>query len=294
MPSTAQTTLHVVNAVLPLHYPAQPLMGLSRLMTWVYQNRNTDGLASDLLQRCQNENDTNALMDLNILLQLKGDLPTALALQKEALSLKQNYAIAADNKKSAIRLLAFMAAGDILTNTPFEFLALGAGIDLQLLYIDQDGGLPDIIPEHDIAIVAVCELDRNQAVLEAIDKLIINWSKPVLNAPQRILKMTRDLNGIALQHKPGINMPPTLRVHRDDLAKILDGSLKVNEIIMGEDYPLIIRPLDSHAGRGLEKIEHNQDLYAYLMRYNSVGNEVFFVSPFIDYSDKNGLFRKYR
>jgi hypothetical protein len=63
------------------------------------------------------------------------------------------------------------------------------------------------------------------------------------------------------------------------------------EILAGATWPLIVRPVDSHAGQGLEKVSSLHDVGAYF--HASTANE-FFVSPFIDYSDGDGLFRKYR
>jgi hypothetical protein len=56
-------------------------------------------------------------------------------------------------------------------------------------------------------------------------------------------------------------------------------------------FPLIIRPFGSHAGFGLAKLQSEADLTAYLAARDEDG---FFVSPFIDYSGRDGLYRKYR
>ena len=52
------------------------------------------------------------------------------------------------------------------------------------------------------------------------------------------------------------------------------------------DYPFIIRPLDSHAGKSLAKIENRNELATYLER--TAGGE-FVVSPFVDYRSRDGL-----
>ncbi len=56
-------------------------------------------------------------------------------------------------------------------------------------------------------------------------------------------------------------------------------------------FPLIVRPVDSHAGRGLAKLNASSDIGEYLAEH---GEEEFFLSRFIDYSSADGLFRKYR
>jgi len=58
------------------------------------------------------------------------------------------------------------------------------------------------------------------------------------------------------------------------------------------DYPLVIRPVGSHAGRGLEKLETPSDARRHLGKWQ---DPEFFVSEFIDYSSySDGLLRKYR
>jgi hypothetical protein len=53
----------------------------------------------------------------------------------------------------------------------------------------------------------------------------------------------------------------------------------------------VVRPVDSHAGFGLDKVDDHLALIAYLAQRPE---ENFFVSRFVDYSDADGLFRKYR
>jgi glutathione synthase/RimK-type ligase-like ATP-grasp enzyme len=56
-------------------------------------------------------------------------------------------------------------------------------------------------------------------------------------------------------------------------------------------FPVILRPEGSHGGRGLEKIDSPEEISGYLSR---VEGAEFFLSPFIDYSGEDGLFRKFR
>jgi hypothetical protein len=56
-------------------------------------------------------------------------------------------------------------------------------------------------------------------------------------------------------------------------------------------FPLIVRPIDSHAGRGLARIADAAGLTAYLAERPEAD---FFVAPFIDYRGADGRFRKFR
>jgi len=59
----------------------------------------------------------------------------------------------------------------------------------------------------------------------------------------------------------------------------------------GYDYPMTIRPLDTHCGNGLMKINARVELDAYLS--NTAGDE-FFISEYVDYRSHDGRFRKLR
>jgi glutathione synthase/RimK-type ligase-like ATP-grasp enzyme len=56
-------------------------------------------------------------------------------------------------------------------------------------------------------------------------------------------------------------------------------------------FPVIVRPANSHAGRGLEKIGSAPELAPYLADSQA---DDFYIAPFIDYSSTDGQFRKYR
>ncbi|WP_298218850.1 hypothetical protein [Halothiobacillus sp.] len=57
------------------------------------------------------------------------------------------------------------------------------------------------------------------------------------------------------------------------------------------DFPLIVRPSDSHAGHDLERLADSAAIQRYL---DHIPSTEFFIAPFIDYSEADGLFRKFR
>jgi glutathione synthase/RimK-type ligase-like ATP-grasp enzyme len=56
-------------------------------------------------------------------------------------------------------------------------------------------------------------------------------------------------------------------------------------------FPVIVRPVNSHAGHGLSKLEDCEQVAEYLAANDS---EEFFAAPFIDYRSQDGMYRKYR
>jgi len=282
MPAMAQEAVAVEKS--------QPLVGLATLMTMAFQGIDMSVLGQQLLERA-GLNDAEAFLDLSVLLQLQGNAETGVALQSEALAIKQHFTLQPVKRQSELRVLAIMAPGDLMTNTPLEFIADGAGFTLELLYVSPELPMPNVVPEHDIAIVALSELDRNLPTLAMLEPIMASWPKPVLNLPSHVAELGRDQVCQTLQASAGISMPITGRLDRTLLKEVAEDKLQLNQLLCDVDFPAIIRPIDSHAGRGLEKLDDRQALLDYLDRYEA---PEFFLSRFIDYRSEDGQFRKYR
>lgn len=233
-----------------------------------------------------------ALVDLSTIAHIQGKPNDRSILHARALELNRIYrqphtADTAD----PIRLLAFMAPGDFMANMPIEFLLLGSSVNLDMVYVVPGLPLPQQLPEHDVALVAVAESDENQAVLREIAALVTSWPRPVLNAPDRIARLTRDGTWDLLKSAPGVMMPMNLRIDRSGIARIAADGGSTKELFFGIDLPIIARPVDSHAGEGLCKLDGLREIESYLGERTE---DEFYIAPFVDYRGKDGLYRKYR
>ena len=94
-----------------------------------------------------------------------------------------------------------------------------------------------------------------------------------------------------LQGIEGLVIPATIRFSRAALQEIAAGRGSSRDILGDGGFPIIIRPLGSHAGFGTARIDDPGALGDYL-RQRPEGD--FFVSRYVDYAGKDGLFRKYR
>jgi hypothetical protein len=277
---------------------AQPpaTISIAKLFKMAFDGQDLKPLHAEMLARVQsNPLDAAAVMNLCTIEQLLGNQASGLKRQSEALAMQRLYRSSWPASPEALRVLAFMAPGDIGTNTPIDFLLQDQDVVLNSLYVVPGQPFPDPLPDHDVAIVIADDSDRNRPVLQDIDRLISSWPCPVLNRPNRIPRLSREQMYSFLQPVPGLVMPPTIRVHRAVLEKLALGSLRAAELspvrAPGLTFPLIARPVDSHAGTGLGKIEDASALSPYLGAQNE---SEFFLSPFIDYRSSDGLFRKYR
>ncbi len=233
----------------------------------------------------------DALLDLSTILQLNNSREIALSVQNEALRLKQLYHLPAPRGIAGVRLLALMTPGDLMTNTPLDFLLEDSDIALDILYVAPHLPFPDTLPEHDVLIVAIGESDETRPLLERLGVSLEHWPRPVLNRAEHITWLSRDSAYTRLSPLPGVVMPATARLPRSELGKIADGSVAADQYLADVSFPLIVRPVGSHAGHGLEKVDSPADLLDYLQ---DVQGEMFYLSRFIDYSNPDGLFRKYR
>ncbi|MGB1237807.1 MAG: ATP-grasp domain-containing protein [Pseudomonadales bacterium] len=266
------------------------LIGLAELMTRVFRGEDISEIGDFLMQRAQRD-DAHALLDLSVLLQLQGHKETGVALQNEALSLQQSFTLYPAQTQSQVKLLAIYTRGDLMTNTPLEFLAEGSGFTLQTLYIADDLPEPAIIPPHDVAMVAISELDRNLSSLPLAQKLMPRLKAPVLNRPDKVAKLSRDTISQQMQGVSGIEMPLTLRLARQALLSVNDSPAMQQRLESQFSFPVIIRPIDSHAGKDLAKVDNADELQSYLQQCHC---DAYFIAPYIDYRSDDGHFKKYR
>jgi hypothetical protein len=283
--------MSIASQVSALSANALPVpIGLARLAKLAFDGQDLAPLADELSARAVAlPPDPAALMDLSTIAQLTGRRDDRLALQMGALSLQRVYRQPGTDT-NPLRLLAFMAPGDFLANTPLEFMLQDANVTLDMLYVVPGLPLPQPLPEHDVAIVAVTELAQNRALLDRIAALVPSWPRPVVNAPERIACLTRDGAWSLLRALPGVVFPINARIERARLAAL--GGSEANIVdVLGFRFPMIARPVDAHAGNGLALLADAAAVADYLLQQPETD---FFVAPFVDYRSADGLYRKYR
>lgn len=236
--------------------------------------------ASDVAQMFNDasaDNDPgNIFMRLHYLSLALGQNEMALDMQSDALKHRSLFRVVSPPNPK-IRLLAIMGPGDMTDNTPLDFLVEQSDIRLDLLFISSEKKIPNSIPDHHVAFIALGESDKNNPILEQIAKLLVTWPRPYINHPEKILNCARHKTSQILQNIPGLYVPKTYRMHRDHLGEFT--------------FPITIRPIDTHSGKGFEKINNPKELKTYL---DHSENDEFYISEFIDYQSHDGGYRKLR
>ncbi|MBV1878613.1 MAG: hypothetical protein KUG79_13295 [Pseudomonadales bacterium] len=272
--------------LVPLNDPK--LIGQATLMQMMFDGNDLSETASQLLNQSKHDtNNAESLLDLATILLLRGDRDVGLLMQQQALTIKQNFNL---QDSGLFRLLILKAPGDFMANTPVEFLIDSKQIFADVLYVSPDLPYPTSI-DYDLVFVAVSEAERNLSVLQMVEALLIQWAVPFINNPDEIPLLARDRACEIMDTIGGVYMPQTIQVSHDELSAIADLQLQLSEILIKDHFPVIARPVDSHAGQGLKKLSNHHEIHSYLGEQQE---EKFYLSPFVDYSSQDGLFRKYR
>lgn len=272
--------------------PFPPLIGIAPLIRRAFIHEDMAPLAKELLERArQNPLDANACLDLSTVLLLTGHPENALAVQAEAIAINSHYSLPSKQNEPGLRLLVLKGPGDLMANTPVEFLVEDSDVSMEIIYLTEKAEPPKNLPDHDVMMVAIGESDTNQPLLKGAAHYLSDWRGPIINRPEDIARLSRDGVYEALRDLPGIEMPASVRIDRSVLQSIKEGGTAITSILPDGGFPIIVRPRGSHAGTNLEKIERAEDLSAYLDRVDGNG---FYISRFVDYRGADGLFRKYR
>jgi hypothetical protein len=271
--------------------PPAPL-GNSKLATMALRGVDLAPVWNSLVGRVHSDpRDAAAWLDLATIAYIQGRPADRVALRARAFELTRIFRQPAAGQSSGMRVLAFMAGGDYLANMPIEFLLDGSQVTLDIVYVLPGLPLPDPLPDHDVAFVAIAESDENQPLLRELAGTLRNWPRPVLNRAERIAPLTRDGTWAMLKSAPGLVVPMNARADRAVLDSVGRGELPIESILDGGGYPIIARPFDSHLGDGLCKLDDAAAILTYL---GERPEPVFTIAPFVDYRQSDGLYRKYR
>lgn len=237
-----------------------------------------------------NPNDAHALMGLSVVFQLTGNREMGLELQEKALKIRQHYRLSSADK-DGIRMLAIVSPGEMMQNTPLDFLLEGANVALDLLYVSLDLPFPETLPDHDVLFFAIGLSDGNIPLLEQAGRLVQLSPRPVLNRPDRIAGLSRENVSALLKSVPGAKVSISARINRDGLQQICRGEKPIGAVLEDGDFPAIVRPVDMHGGKGLTRIDEPGGIAAYL---EGMAENEFHIARFVDYRSPDGLYRKYR
>ncbi len=263
-----------IPALLPDFAPPV-ILGTAALASQAFRGATLPNLLQSV--RLASKNPASLAYDQGLALQLSFRREPGLALQATALAQSALFRVRA-TENARRRILAFCAPGDLMTNTPLEFLAEGAGARLDLIFISSDRPLPRSLPDHDIAFCAISETAPE--VLARLTPWLTAWPRPVLNKPPAAARLRREIAARILTGLDGVLVPN---------ADCLDAAAL--RATPDDWFPFLVRPAGTHAGEGLILVRDRAALEQAMLdlhaeRYNR--------THFVDYRSSDGLYRKYR
>ena len=140
------------------------------------------------------------------------------------------------------------------------------------------------LPPYDVVFNIVGDPDHAGRTEAPIAAFLAACERPVLNHPARVARTRRDRLPVLLDGLADVVVPKVARIAaqgaRDRAAAIAAAGLA---------WPLLIRPIGSHGGRGLTLADAPSALQA------GEPGEGFYATQFVDFrSARDGLYRKYR
>ena len=261
------------------------VLGTAALTAAAYGGTGLDELGR-LIAR-SDEHPAARSLDRSILHQLAMQRDEGLGLQREALQGSALYRVDT-GRRGAIRLLAIMAPGDLMVNTPLDFITAHLDVQLDILFLLPDRPLPPVIPDHDVAFMAVSEADP--ATLARLRGICASWPRPMLNNPACLPSLARDKLPRLLGGVPGLCCPAAATVDAPRLRALGDDPGWLSSILPGAAFPLLVRPAGSHAGAGLERVDRPEQLAGLAERAPALST----ITQYMDYRSPDGFYRKYR
>jgi tetratricopeptide (TPR) repeat protein len=209
--------------------------------------------------------------------QLLGDNDAALQHQALALAERSIVSIEARQAPARLTIVELCIAGTFQANIPLDFILDADHTTVHKVYVGEHPIPP--LPAYDIVFNTIGDAPNADKALRAAETFIAGQNHPVLNAPRFVHLTSRDAVAAQFANSAIVAVAQTVRANRMTIHAVRP------------PYPFLIRPLDSHAGNDLERIDDGDALHAYL---EAVRYEDFYLSAFVDYRNADGYYRKYR
>jgi tetratricopeptide (TPR) repeat protein len=222
--------------------------------------------------------------NLASLLAERGETTQAKFHRDAAYSAQNVFVEAAAHPLRRVLVLATAESG----NVPFKFLLPRERFTRIRWVIEyaREGQAAEL-PPYDVVFNAIGDPDLAGPTKSPVQQFLATCDKPVFNDPAKIERTCRDRTGALLTGLADVHVPPTRRLTAETLA-----NQNIAERLRAEDmgWPLLIRPIGSHGGQGMIKLDGAADLAAAAVP----SDRDLYVTAFRDYQSTDGAWRKYR
>jgi len=229
--------------------------------------------------------DADAHLALANLYDTAGNARDAQRHLREALARKTRYA--SRSPHAVRRVLLLKTPGSFLANALPDFCLDANRTNVDALYVtDAVAALPPA-GSYDVLFNAMSATEEHAGTIERCRALIDAAGAAAINHPARLDGVRRAALPHTLRDVPGCVVQPVCRLTRDEVeAAGVSGAFGAEL-----PFPLLIRPVDTQRGDGLERLHDANHVMGYLARFDAAA---FTVTPFVDYRSADGFYRKYR
>lgn len=236
-------------------------------------------LAYDVLRRDPASRDAH--LRLFEVEQMLGQPAAALAHLRMALRTSRVVTLPAQEQPPELTVLALSRVAQWEANAPLELIVDPAHTTLHRLYIDDDDTeLPtEELPPYDVLFNAIGESERARPALALAQRFADGAGVEPLNPPPIVARLGRADVAQRFADSTTVLAP--------DVERIGAAALRARDVTL----PLLVRPVGSQAGYALARVDDTEELRTYLDEH---AHDAYFVTPFIDYRNADGLYRKYR
>jgi tetratricopeptide (TPR) repeat protein len=137
------------------------------------------------------------------------------------------------------------------------------------------------LPPFDVVFNGIGDPDLAAPTAEAVNRFVDQCARRVLNDPRRVAMTARDQTRALLAGLQDVVTPQTVR-----LSPAADDGLS-KAVLDGFDGPVLLRPIGSHGGEGLQLLDGAGAL-------PDLGGADHYLTAFHDFRSADGLYRKYR
>lgn len=175
-------------------------------------------------------------------------------------------------------------AGKASGNIPFETL-LPTQTCCRIKYvIDYAAEAEDKnLPPYDLVFNAIGEPDIVVSMADRLQHFMNFCSRPLLNPPKVVERTQRHRLSALLEGIQNVVVMPCVRVENQNLSNVVPAD-------SGLAFPLLIRPVGSHGGDGLELC----DTVQVLKDKAAAIDKICYLTQYADYKSTDGYYRKYR
>jgi tetratricopeptide (TPR) repeat protein len=182
------------------------------------------------------------------------------------------------------RVLALFAP--FAGNLPTEYLFKDAAYDIDTLALLASSQYDADVLKQGVQVVVnlISDADQADALLPLAADLVDRLGRPIINDPHKIQLTTRDTVAALLQGIPNCRVPKVWRQKTGAHSSAI-------QAVLPPSCPVLVRPVGTHGGDDLERIEGAAELAALLARPTDTDR---YLIEYIDYRSVDGHFRKYR